>query len=54
MPNKECDAAEVRQNCDRFDAERIETEGRKLLGDQKFEQAYTAGATADVEVLTPA
>jgi hypothetical protein len=34
---------------DRFDAERIEAEGRKLLGDQNFEEAYAAGAAVDVE-----
>jgi predicted ATPase/DNA-binding SARP family transcriptional activator len=37
---------------DRFDAERIEAEGRMLLGVQKFEKAYAAGAKADVEDLT--
>jgi hypothetical protein len=36
---------------DRFDAERIEAEGRKLLGDHKFEKAYTAGAAADVDAM---
>ena len=37
---------------DRFDAERIEAEARKALGDQKFQKAYAAGAAADVEDLT--
>jgi hypothetical protein len=38
---------------DRFDAERIESEGRKRLGDQDFEKAFAAGAAAGVEDLTP-
>ncbi|HEX6392624.1 MAG TPA: BTAD domain-containing putative transcriptional regulator [Acidimicrobiales bacterium] len=37
---------------DRFDAERIEAEARKRLGDQEFEEAFAAGAEADVEALT--
>jgi hypothetical protein len=37
---------------DRFDAERIESEGRKRLGDQDFEKAFAAGAAAGVEDLT--
>jgi hypothetical protein len=37
---------------DPFDAERIEAEGRKLLGDQEFDKAYAAGTAADVEALT--
>jgi predicted ATPase/DNA-binding SARP family transcriptional activator len=37
---------------DRFDAERIEAEARKQLGDQKFDKAHAAGADADVEDLT--
>jgi predicted ATPase len=32
---------------DRFDSDRIEADGRKLLGDQEFEKAYTAGAVAE-------
>jgi hypothetical protein len=37
---------------DRIDAERIEAEGRKVLGDQEFEAAVPAGADADIEALT--
>ena len=36
----------------RFDAERIESEGRKRLGDQDFEKAFAAGAVAGVDDLT--
>jgi hypothetical protein len=36
----------------RFDAERIESERRKRLGDQDFEKAFAAGAVAGVEDMT--
>jgi tetratricopeptide (TPR) repeat protein len=37
---------------DRFDAERIEAEGRKVLGDQEFEAAAATGVDVDIEALT--
>jgi predicted ATPase/DNA-binding SARP family transcriptional activator len=36
---------------DRFDAERIEADARKVLGDPQFEATFAAGAAADLDEL---